>query len=381
MAAVTTATAPAERSKPMSTELAVINTAEQYTTQLVALKQRYNVLTPFAQIGGLAPQHSIFTTVITIDPNPTSGDVYDGLKDDGRQGLEYLKPGEVALAKNGLRKVAEGLGISIVKMEHLAIGIPNYWHVQVKAAYRGVDGAWVLREAGCEWDLRDGSHRMRGWRPNQIAEQRKNGLRQCETRAINAAIRECGCGVKQSYTKAELVKPFVAFRVNFVPDMSHEATRLLVTERALLGAAALFAQQTHTAPATAQPTDEPFDDAPPNGVIDIGGASTVSAAKPATAPPPPIKTEGPPTADAVRIVGVESKPWEKGGRKGVRFLITDSNGGTFSTLDKQHFADAERFKESREWVEIITETNNGYTNILEIVKAGSEPGLPGLDEV
>jgi hypothetical protein len=60
---------------------------------------------------------------------------------------------------------------------------------------------------------------------------RKNGLRACESRAINAAIRECGCGIKQKYTRAELEKPFLVVRVAFQPDMRDPAIKEMVTAR------------------------------------------------------------------------------------------------------------------------------------------------------
>jgi hypothetical protein len=362
-----------------STELAVITTPEQFQTALARLTDRCNVLTPFASIGGLAPQHAIFTTVVNISLDKSAGQVYDGMNDAGRNVLQFLKPGEVALAKNGLRSIAEGLGISI-HLEYPSAGqVRHYWHVKAIAAYRGLDGAWVQREASEEWDLRDGSERMRGWTANQTAEARKHGLRQCETRAINAAVRECGCGVKQAYTRAELAKPFVAFRVNFVPNMADADTRKLVTERAMQGASALFAQAT---PAAAVAHDgDPFAGDDPIEATHVGRGSTTAASAPSTPAP---KADEPPTADAVKIARYDEKEFTyqngaKKGTKGVRFLISDSRGVDYSTFSKTHYDDAVRFKAEDAWVEIVTETNGQYTNIIEIVRAGTQPPLDGLD--
>lgn len=391
------ATAPPVTASAERTDLAIITNGEQFQQALALFDKSYNVLTPFANIGGLAPQHAIFTTVIRINTDRAAGQVYDGVIADRqgneRNGLQYLKPGEVALAKNGLRSIAEGLGISF-KLVHLSDGgaIRNFYHVKAIAAYRGVDGAWVVREASEVWDLRDDSERMRGWTANQIAEGRKHGMRQCETHAINAAIRECGCGVKQVYTKAELAKPFVAFRVNFVPDANSAEQMRIVTERAMQGASALFAQQTHTLPpAAVDPFADPFADAGGTSraidAIPVGSGSTAAAssARPAASAPAP-KAEEPPCDGAVKIAKVDSKEFTyqngaKKGTKGLRYLIVDSTGTEYSTFSKTHYDDAVRFKAANEWVEIATETNGQYTNIIEILKAGTQPALDGLADM
>jgi hypothetical protein len=352
------------------------------------------VLTPFQNIGGIAPQHAIFTTVINISTDRAAGQVYDGVTVDSngneRRALQYVKPGEVALAKNGLRSIAEGLGISI-KLVHLSDGgaIRNFYHVKAIAAYRGVDGAWVVREASEVWDLRDGSERMRGWTANQIAEGRKHGMRQCEAHAINAAIRECGCGVKQTYTKAELAKPFVAFRVNFVPDANNAEQMRIVTERAMQGASALFAQQQHALPpAAVDPFADAFVEAPHGGAaaptsVGRGATDAASGTKPAATAPAAAapKADEPPCEGAVKIADIKEFKGVKNGRPWVKWTIVDSNGVEASTFSKTDFEDATRFRKSGEWVEIATETQGQYTNIIEIVKAGSNPTLDGLSDM
>jgi hypothetical protein len=95
----------------------------------------------------------------------------------------------------------------------------------------------VTREATFEWDLRDGSDRMKGWTPTRSPRPEER-LRACESRAINAAIRECGCGIKQKYTRAELEKPFLVVRVAFQPDMNDPAIKEMVTQQAMSGVSA-----------------------------------------------------------------------------------------------------------------------------------------------
>lgn len=384
MAPTANATAAAERQ-----DLAIITSGEQFQEALARFEKIYNVLTPFASIGGLAPQHAIFHTVIAINPDPAAKQVYDGV-DNGRRLLQYIKPGEVALAKNGLRSIASGLGISI-KLIHLSDGgaIRHFYHVKAIAAYRGLDGSWEVREASEVWDLRDGSDRMRGWTVNQIGEGRKHGMRQCEAHAINAAIRECGCGVKQTYSIEELKKPFVAFRVNFVPDANNAEQMRIVTENAMRGASALFSQQTAAAlpPAVVDPFADAFPEAR-NGetiaVKPVGSGATAAASAAKT--PVPAKADEPPCEGAVKIASVTEEPFTyrngpKAGTQGKRWAIVDSLGTRYTTVSHQIRDDAKRFDASKEWVEIATETNGAFVNIIEITKAGTQPALDGLADM
>lgn len=211
----------------------VITTSDEYRGALLRWQERhFHVLTPFSQMSGIAPQHGLISTVVELNADPQGGDVYDG--------LPFLGRDEVAPAKPGLRKFEEALGISH-RLEYISVGkIPFYWHVKAVGSYRGLDGSIQTREASQEWDLRDGSPRLKGWKPNQIDEGRKYGLRNCETRAINAMIRECGCGILQKYKRADLAKAFVAVRVMFIPDMSDPEVRRIVTQAAVGGTATLY---------------------------------------------------------------------------------------------------------------------------------------------
>src|SRR5215831_11200510 len=83
----------------------VIKTPEEFKGTLGRwTEQKYNILTPFTSISGLAPHHGIFSSAVNLNPDKTAGEVYDG--------LPFLKKDEVAIAKAGLRKLAECAGIS-----------------------------------------------------------------------------------------------------------------------------------------------------------------------------------------------------------------------------------------------------------------------------
>lgn len=131
----------------------------------------------------------------------------------------------------------------------------------------------------------DVEQRSPAWFAARVGEGRKYGLRNCETRAINAMIRECGCGVKQKYTRHELAKAFVAVRVIFIPDMSDPDVRKLVTSAALGATTAMY--PTHAFPSAGIPVEEQQDDRPRSiGSGSTSAATATESAKPNSDLPP-----------------------------------------------------------------------------------------------
>lgn len=359
-----TATPNQALEKPVARTPAVITTPEEFRGSLSKWQnERYNVLSPFTNMAGLAPSFGLMATVVKLDPNPAAGEVYAG--------VPWLKGDEVSPAKIGLRKLAECGGIS-TDSERLDRGERRYyWSFKGIAQYRGLDGSIVRRTATFEWDLSDGSDRLKGWTPKQVEEGRKHGLRNCEARAINAAIRECGCGIKQKYSKAELERPFVVVRVSFMPDMSDPAVKQMVTERALHGTSTLYGGRELGA-------------GNPHGAIDAEheavtdepravGRSTTTA--PAKSEPP--KDERP--ADyAVRIVDVKSVSGTTNRRNWTKYVVVDDRGEEHGTFDQKIAEYATNLKGSPDWYEIVEEPNGQHKNIIEILKFGEQPDLPGV---
>ena len=301
-----------------------------------------------------------------------------------RRGVRRLalpEGGPVAHGQNGLRKVAEGLGIS-TRLEYISVGaVAFYWHVKAIASYVGVDGKRVEREASMEWDLRDGSPRLKGWTMKQIEEARKYGLRACETCAINAAIRECGAGLKQAYTRDELAPLRRGARRPAAGHVrsGHQAHRHRALRRRR---PALYASN---------PVPSPADPWADHDEPRRGRWARAQPARPFHLPRPARPRRGsaaptadqPPTPDAVRIVDIKTSTGEKNGRKWTRFAITDSRGEEHSTFSKSIADAAEKAKTERAWVEVVTITSEDgrYKNLEEIIPAGSEPELPGMENL
>lgn len=374
MADANTGTTAASVAEPMTDQglekagarTEIITSPTQFEQAIAKWQGNFNLLSPFTRITGLAVQHGIIASVVKINANPVKGgpgEVYDG--------LPFLNDGEVAIAKIGLRKIAEGAGISITTQRVDPYTIPNYWSFKAIATYRGIDGTIVTREATAEWDLRDGSPRLNGWKPAQISEGRKNGLRNAETRAINAAIREFG--IKQKYHQRELAKPFLVLRVAFQPDMNDPEQRRVVAENAMRGTSTLYG-------GAQLPAAQPLSDVVDGDVVDNRSTEprSVGAGKASDAKPDP---NAPPTEEAVRIEKVDAKSGETKGRAWTRYIIVDSRGEQCSTFDKELMLAAQKARDSKAWVELVCETEGAYRNLVEIIPAGSEPKLPGIDNL
>lgn len=338
----------------------IITTPTQFELALAKWTGHYNLLSPFTQITGLAPQHGIIASVVKVNPDPSKGgpgEVYDGLL--------FLGAGEVAIAKIGLRKIAEGAGISLTTLRTDPRTIQFLWEFKAIATYRGIDGTVVTREATAEWDLRDGSPRLKGWTANQVSEGRKNGLRNAETRAINAAIREFG--IKQKYHRDELKKPFLVLRVAWQPNPNDPNQMRMVAENAMRGTSTLYGGAP-ALPAHGEVVEGDVVDGEPRHV----GSG---AAAPAAKEPDP---DQPPVEGAVRIVDVRSKTGETRGKKWTRYLITDSQGVEHSTFSETFANQAAEFKVSQAWVEIHVQEDGDYKNLTGIAPAGQQPKLPDM---
>lgn len=294
----------------------VITTGDEYAASLQRWNQnRMHVLTPVANFSGLAAQHAIIAAVVQLNPDPAAGDVYQDKLFCGEQ--------EVAIAKIGLTKIAQAAGISITTERVDPRTLANYWEVRATARWRGIDGAIQEAQATVEYDLRDGSARVRNFTEKQKLGARAHGLRGAESRAINAAIRQFG--IRQKYTRQELAKPFVTVRVMFQPDMSDEMTRRLVTERALDGTARLYA---HTA--AALPAPEHLDtidgmDVETHQPRTVGSGSTSA----------PVQANAPGTNPTLLVVDVTERKGTTGGRDWTVYRVSFSDGRYGGTFDKK----------------------------------------------
>jgi hypothetical protein len=354
----------------------VITTPEEYGSALERwTTARYNVLSPFTTFSGLQEGYGLIASRVSIDPDPMRGEVYG-------EGAPWVPKGHVALAKVGLRKIAECGGMSTSFRRTDPRTIAYYWEGDGIARWRGLDGSIVERETPFEWDMRDGSPRLKGFTPKQIDEARKHGLRHCATRAINAAIREYG--VKQVYTVAEMAKPFVIVRVVYLPDRSDPDVRRILTENALAGTSSLYAHAHAAAlPPVSGEVIDPFEDDRELQPVGRGGTAA-SAATPAA-------TAGQTPADATLPEGfgyiqkVEVVELKRRDNKGTfpKWTVIDHTGVAHVTVKRELGESAMRYWKDRVAVDIESEENNYQENeiVSLYVNDPAQPTLPDMSKL
>lgn len=365
------------------------------TVRIREWQEMAHVLTPVVQVSALAPQHAVNIAVVLIDSRiddqGIGAETY-GLKKDGR-GLPWLKADERAIGKTGLLKISAAAGIS---WDAALSGRTDdrkeryYWEYKAVGSYVGFDGRPQTILGTFELDLRDGSPALKGFTPAQIDATRKSGLRICESKAINAAVRELG--IKQKYTVKELEKPFVILRTAFIPDMKDPMQRQLVAERALGGASALYG---HTRRLEAGPVHPDIDVEPANGNGQAAhvetSAGTVDAKtgelvdEKTTAAAEPTEPTGPTITD-VQVqegktrdqVDAKGQVVKKGGRPFTRYFVTLSDGEKLHTFDAEIGKLAQALMKEKVPVEVQVQEGRFGKDIVELTRASAH--LPFDDD-
>lgn len=235
------------------------------------------VLAPSLHIPALPPMTAVAINAVIIDTEDNHGEVY--------QDRGFCKPDEVALTKPALLKIMAAAGISVVRPPKVKTLHQYHWRASVTLRGRGMNGLWITQVGTKEIDLRDGApdsvkpewvDKQRTGRTipldaTALANARRHGVRNCETKAILAALRNFpGLGIKQKYPRAELAtKPFLV--PCLVPEFDSsdpEQKRAMIamalgSAQALYGAPALPPGSPGGAPLDVQATvveAEPEDD-------------------------------------------------------------------------------------------------------------------------
>lgn len=311
--------------------LAPVRTAEEYAARLVRWRQLGHVMAPFTQLSALAPEHAVVATPVWIDTNTDpSGprEVYGG--------RAHQRAGELALAKIGLRKLADAAGVDTDS--RILVSQPSYWIVRGVVRYLAADARRLERVATVEWDVRERSPRAQGLSREELRSAREHGMRHAEARAINAAIHEAGFGLKLAYTLEELRRPFIAVRVAYLPDLSDPLTRRLVTERHL--ASPLYPSEAPAAGDAWSPRDAAIEQEP-----------RVVGAGPAAAPTP---------SGVVRVVAVH--------RHGALYDVIDSSGVTHLVIDDAVAEAAQAAADAARPVRLTLETREGVTILVAVTE-------------
>ena len=336
-----------------------ITTPAQYESHLrIWQSEHAHILSPAVSFSDLPPQSALVASKIKLNPDVNGGDVY--------QDNFFLKGQDVAIAKIGLSKIAQCAGISVETERMDSRTVPSYWEVRATAKWIGFDGTPQSCQGTVEYDLRDGSARLKGFTASQIEQARKHGLAGAESRAINRAIRQFG--VKQKYTKSELEKPFVVVRVVFRPDMSDPVQRAIVTQQRMQGTTALYPHGGTPLP----PPDVPFVEGETIPERTAAPVAT-STAQPKTAAAEIETLPAPETVKRYTITRVAKQAQDGQTRF---FICTDLTLDSLLEAPEPIAMAAAEAKKGGRQVELDLERTDQGMRVLELREVGPAADLP-----
>lgn len=203
------------------------HTAQAIDARLAAAQRDYHLVSPFTAVGALPDGCGVQLTLVRVD---IENETYD------------VGMGKVGLSKSALDRISHGVGISWdpIASRRLDDGRdPHYVHFRAVGRYRASDGQQQIVIGEKEMDLRVGSPqcealeeraRRKGKTADaQIREMRLHILSHAETKARLRAVRSMG--IRTSYSRAELAKPFAVARVVFTgktndPELRREFSKM-----------------------------------------------------------------------------------------------------------------------------------------------------------
>ena len=225
------------RREDMPTWLA--ETIEKYTSDA------YELLLPAIPVNAeVHPWFRPAISIVRLSPDPDEGDVYkSGWKNNGPV---------FSLSKAGLEAIADGAGITFGRPKRLDDRSDHdYCEIAVEGSMRNSAGVirsiekmahhrmsvvaenmWQQRVAANERSKTpDTPETMKKKHDGEVSQFRRFLVERTETRAMLRVIRAL-LGVKGSRTAAQIAKPKVVLRFDFVGDMSDPDVKRLMLERA-----------------------------------------------------------------------------------------------------------------------------------------------------
>lgn len=177
---------------------------------LRAMSEAYHLVAPATSCGSLPLGHEVSISLVYVNAETETSSVGGG---------------KVSLAATALKRIAAAASIDWddEKSRRLDNGRdPHYVHFKAVGIVKNLDGTKRRVTGEVEIDMREGSPQVIAMEQragegknfqSQLRDTRNFILRHAETKAKSRAIADMG--VRRSYTKAELEKPFAVARLSF----------------------------------------------------------------------------------------------------------------------------------------------------------------------
>lgn len=226
--------------------------------------RRCHLVSPATSCGRVPEGFTVAISTVVVD---IERETYPAVPDDDEK-KSIVRHGDVdgrdrSLSKVALNRIANAAGVSWddEKCRLLSKEL-HYRHYKAVGSYKHFDNHDVTITGEKEIDLRDGSVLAGKISTKRLLQERINILSNCETKAKLRALREMG--IRSSYTREELMMPFVIARLMFTGQSSDPALRrefaMMIARRALgVGGAheKLYGRPADAPPATEDPEAHP----------------------------------------------------------------------------------------------------------------------------
>lgn len=244
-------------------ERALERVSKELSNQLEEYRKHgaYNVLVPTLTIQEISPYHKPVLEIVRINPDPRAGEVYEIVQGSGEYSLRA-----VALQRIGY---AAGLIWNARSCGRTDDGTnPNIVSYRAEAAARKEDGTYMLLNAEYmvdlgileeetresyekkskelakekKWSDQNRKEYVEKMVRRDMLQKRKFRLQLAQTGAMDRVIRKI-LGLKGTYRREELEKPFVVPKIVFHPDISDPDVRKMLLQQGLEASNILFGPQ------------------------------------------------------------------------------------------------------------------------------------------
>lgn len=230
-------------------------------------KGAYNVLVPTLTIQEISPFHKPVLEIVRINPDPQAGEVYEIIQGSGDFSMRAVALQKIGYAA-GLIWNARGCGRTDDGSN------PDIVSYRAEAAVRKEDGTYMplnaeymvdldvieeeLRESyekksqtlmkekkqkGEKWTEEERKNFVEKYLRRDMLQKRKFRLQLAQTGAMDRVIRKI-LGLKGTYKKEELQKPFVVPKIAFSPDVTDPRVRELLLRQGMDATNVLFGTET-----------------------------------------------------------------------------------------------------------------------------------------
>jgi hypothetical protein len=276
-------------------------------------KGSYNVLVPTLTIQEISPLHKPVLEIVRINPDAKGGEVYEIVQGSGDFSMRAVALQKIGYAA-GLIWNAKGCGRTDDGTN------PEIVSYRAEAAVRKEDGTYMPLNAEYMVDLKvieeetresyekksqtlmadkkkrgdkfteeDRKNYVEKSVKRDMLQKRKFRLQLAQTGAMDRVIRKI-LGLKGTYKKEELEKPFVVPKIAFSPDVNDPKVRELLLKQGMDATSALFGPDTERGMIDFQPAHDQ--------AIDVEATVPESEPPEATKPEPPGEPGKEPIIDA-----------------------------------------------------------------------------------